>query len=197
VWPGGVPQGGDDHPVMCIGWTDAQAYIAWLNTKAKDRRYRLPSEAEWEYAARAGSTGRRPWDPPTGPAPIEEACRHANIGDLNYRRYIDDLPSVACDDGYPFTAPVGSFPANAFGLVDMLGNAYEWTADCWVPEHTQNPKDGRPATADEGGDCSKRTMKGGGLSSADWYLRVSTRGADPVPRTRLVVIGFRVAADLR
>lgn len=194
LYPGGMMPTGD-HPMVCIGWPDAQAYVAWLNTKARDgRTYHLPSEAQWEYAARAGTTNVRPWG-----GALENSCGHANIGDSAYGEAIGS-ETVACTDGYPFTSPVGSFPANQFGLYDTIGNVWEWTQDCWVDDHTGATGTAKAVGEDthgnEGGDCTKRVMRGGGFSSEEWYVRVTTRGADPVPRTRLVLLGLRVAAAI-
>lgn len=188
IFPGGAPQQ-DDHPVVCVSWNDAQAYVAWLEEAAGGkRRYFLPSEAQWEYAARAGATGALPWD-----GPAEAACRHANVGDRRYHEAVGRPTFIDCDDGHAFTSPVDAFPANPFGLHGVLGNAWEWTADCWFEDHAKNPRDGSPVTAAHGGDCARRAMRGGGFPSAEWYLRLTSRGGDPAG-TRYPVIGFRVAA---
>jgi formylglycine-generating enzyme required for sulfatase activity len=188
IWPSGEKQA-DDHPVVCIGFEDAQAYIAWLNGKAAGRRvYALPSEAQFEYAARAGTAGPRPW-----PGPVEEACKYANVGDESYLKVIPDYGAIACNDGYAFTSPVKAFPANAFGVHDMLGNVWEWVQDCRAEDLTATPRDGRPLEGPPA-DCKRRVLRSSGYSSADWYTRVTTRGGDPVPGTRLVVLGFRVVA---
>ena len=188
LYPEGVKQDGD-HPVVCVGWHDAQAYIAWLNGLVDGRRiYYLPSEAEWEYAARGGDGPVRPWK-----GGFSAACRHANVGDRRYFAAVGS-ESIDCDDGFPFSSPVGRFPPNGFGLFDMLGNAWEWTHDCWHPDHGRATGSGTPLI--RGGDCTKRVMKGAGFSSEAFYLTAATRGADPVPGTRLVLLGFRVAATV-
>ncbi len=179
----------DDHPVVCVGWPDAKAYVDWLSMHNDGRReYFLPSEAQWEYAARAGSAGPRPW-------PIGEACTHANVGDRRYHEGTGRAEFIDCDDGHSFSSPVDAFAPNAFGLRDALGNVWEWTADCWHPDHTRNPADGAPVTAALGGDCARRSMRGAGFPSGEWYVRFTSRGGDPV-ETRYPVIGFRVAASL-
>ena len=186
LYPENIKQA-DDHPVICVGWHDAHAYIAWLNETAGGAHlYYLPSESEWEYAARAGATGLRSFD-------LADACTVANVGDSTYKAIIG-MEAVACTDGYAFTAPVGTFPAHAFGLHDMVGNVWEWTQDCWHPDHARATGTEMPLI--RGGDCTKRVMRGGGFTSEEFYLRVSARGADPVPATRLVLLGFRVAATV-
>lgn len=180
----------DRHPVTCVSWTDAAAYVAWLSARS-GKAYRLPSEAEWEYAARAGGDRSRPWGDGA-----KDACRHENIGDFGYlykyRLHADSLVAFVCSDGHAETAPVGSYPANAFGLHDMLGNVFEWTADCWNESHDGAPADGRPRLT---GDCAARTRKGG-----SWMIGADA--ARPAFRDRNSadghgnMLGFRVARDL-
>ena len=112
----------DDHPVICVDWDDANAYTEWLSD-VTGHRYRLPSEAEWEYAARAGSVGDRYWNARNG-----DACAHANVADRESPR-----PQFECVDPYPETAPVNYGIANDAGLFGMLGNVGEWVADCGLP----------------------------------------------------------------
>lgn len=150
----------DDHPVLCASWNDAKAYAAWLSTKTK-RAYRLLSDAEWEYVARAGVMTSRPWGDKAN-----DACQHANVADLSRDRKMapGKPPSKGihnCDDGFAGTAPVGSFKANSLGLHDMVGNAWEWVEDCWHATLIDIPKDGTPRL---GGNCNNRTVRGG-----SWY----------------------------
>ena len=121
-----------------MNWDDAQAYAAWLSREAGEK-YRLPSESEWEYAARAGTATARYW----GEGESGQ-CRHANGGDASVKeRYSDWKWTVAsCRDGHVHTAPVGSFAANGWGLHDMLGNVWEWTEDCWNGSYAGAPSDG-------------------------------------------------------
>ena len=122
----GYAQDGN-HPAVCVSWNDAQAYADWLS-RTTGKSYRLPSEAEYEYAARAGSSARFGFtDDPA------DLCRYANGADQSAKTagLPEDAPYMACSDGYPFTAPVGSLAANAFGLHDLIGNVWEWTADCF------------------------------------------------------------------
>ena len=152
--------GRGNRPVINVSWQDAQGYVKWLSQET-GQRYRLPSEAEWEYAARAGSTTKYYWgDSPSG--------RQANA-------YEDDgWPS----DGYEYTAPVGSFQPNQFGLYDMSGNVGEWVEDCWHDNYQGAPVDGSAWTWDSGGDCDFRVVRDGSFSTtfAAAMLRLTNRG---------------------
>jgi serine/threonine-protein kinase PpkA len=110
-----------DHPVGCVSFHDVQAYIAWLNQQA-NAHYRLPTEAEWEYAARAGTATARYW----GNNP-DIACRYANVADKKNIKALVWAQSHQCEDGHFFYAPVGALLANPWGVHDMLGNVWEWT----------------------------------------------------------------------
>ena len=145
----------NDHPAVCVSWTDAQAYARWLSEET-GARYGLPSEAEWEYGARANTAGERYWDGASGPQ-----CAYANAGDRALGAGDWPLPVVNCTDGAARTAPVGSYGANGFGLHDVLGNVWEWTADCWHDDYRGAPADGSAWT--RGGDCDRRVLRGGGL----------------------------------
>ena len=183
----GFPQTGRD-PVVCVGWDDAQAYVSWLSAKT-GHVYRLPTEAEWEYAARAGTTTAR-----YGSDNPAEFCRYTNVGDLDYSEQHpgDSGVNRACRDGYAFTSPVGSFPPNQYGLYDMLGNVMDWTEDCWNINYTGAPTDG---TAWLTGDCSRRVVHGG---SWDADLRVvrSAMRRGILTSNRNTTFGFRVARTL-
>lgn len=185
----GFPQN-DGHPVVCVSWTDAKAYIDWISKKT-GKPYRLLSEAEWEYAGRSGTSTSRPWgDDPN------QACRHANVGDLTRNRIVSPGKDMKwtlfheCDDGSAYTANVGSYQPNAFGLYDMIGNVWEWTEDCWNASFSGAPTDGSAWLT---GDCALRVDRG-----ASW--NDFPRGARPANRdggstgNRNNNLGFRLAS---
>jgi len=183
VADGGCAHAPPDHgwgrgvrPVVSVSFEDAQAYAAWLSKKT-GQTYRLPSEAEWEYAARAGSQSAFS----TGGG---ISVTQANFnGQFPYRGAKETFRGR--------TAPVGSFQANAFGLFDMHGNAWEWTADCWKASHAGAPTDGAPAS---GGECGKRVLKGGAWNTGAWRLRSAHRIGKAVT-AREFDNGFRVARE--
>ncbi len=176
----------DRHPAVCVNWTDAASF-AWWMTQQTGRPYRLVSEAEYEYANRGGRTTPYFWgsDPNTG-------CRYANAADETVRRVFPNWSAMTCTDGYERTSPVGAYSSNPYGLFDMSGNVWSWTADCYVNSYASNPANGAANTA---GDCRSRALRGGswdsfplGLRSAlrDWYSPVSRSGR----------FGFRIARSL-
>ncbi len=177
-----------EEPVACVSWQDARDYAAWLATRT-GKPYRLLTEAEWEYVARAGTTGTFPWPDGDPAAP----CAAGNVYDAAGVR-ANDFPWEAfdCDDGYGQASPVGSFAANAFGLKDVLGNLWEWTADCYVAPYPREPVDGSAVFA---GDCDRRTVRGGSWITRPGRQRVSFRGRDPED-ARFSFFGMRVARDL-
>ena len=162
----------DNDPVVNVSWDDAQAYIDWLNKKS-GQHYRLPSEAEWEYAARAGTTTAYHWGDDIGKA-------HATCNDCGNAWDGDN------------TSPVGSFPANAWGLFDMSGNAAQWVQDCFAENYAGAPVDGSAAT---NGDCKYRVIRGGGWNDSPKALRVDAREGN-LPGFRYSNVGFRLARDL-
>lgn len=175
------------HPVTCTSWNDAAAYARWLSAKS-GHRYRLPSASEWEYAARAGAESARPWEPRGGAG----ACEYANVADQSAARRYPGWDTFACDDGYVNTAPVGSFKANAFGLNDMLGNVFEWTADCWHDDYVGAPTNG---SARVDGDCTERELRGGSWFSSPPYVRSSYRNRFAADY-RTSSVGFRLVRQM-
>lgn len=185
----GYPQS-DRDPVVCVTWADAGAYTAWLAQRT-GKPYRLPTEAEWEYAARAGTLTRRYWGDSPG-----DACRHANAGDRSLKQGLGWEPAADCDDGRIHTAPVGSYLPNAFGLHDMLGNVWEWTEDCWTEGRERGyrgaPDDGSARSRE---DCPMRVTRGAAWNSNPRNLRSSNRG-NYSAGTPYDSVGFRVARAL-
>ncbi|MEM9323541.1 MAG: SUMF1/EgtB/PvdO family nonheme iron enzyme, partial [Pseudomonadota bacterium] len=122
------------HPVVCVNWNDVTAYIAWLNNQSPDHQFRLLSESEWEYAARADSTTPYWWGDVE-----DDFCRHTNGADITARAAYPGWPRTGnCDDGFLYTAPVGHFGSpNGFGVEDMVGNVWEWVADCYVDNYSR------------------------------------------------------------
>ena len=162
--------GGGSRPVTGVSWEDAAAYANWLSNETGER-YRLPSEAEWEYAARAGTRTAYSWG--------------QNIG--RNRANCDGCGSRWDDDA---AAPVGSFPANAWGLHDMHGNVSEWVADCWHESYARAPGAGSAWLS--GGDCRRRVLRGGSWLGGSVYLRSAKRGRMDTS-LRYANVGFRVA----
>jgi formylglycine-generating enzyme required for sulfatase activity len=184
---GAAQDSAPNHPIALVSWDEAQQYVAWLS-RHTSRSYRLPSEAEWEYAARAGSETQYTWG--NNEASV---CQHANVLDLSGRQANPAWTwSVGCDDGFARAAPVGSFPPNAWGLHDMIGNVWEWVADCWHGNYDGAPDNGSP-WVEEG--CPKRVNRGGGWGNHPRTTRVSTRDGD-VHTARSDGLGFRVARNI-
>lgn len=197
-WSAPANAPGDHHPVMCVSWNDAQAYIKWLSQQT-GRRFRLPSEAEWEYAARAGSAGRYPF----GDDPAQ-LCKHANVFDRSGKVAISQLTGktrseVACDDQAGLTTVVGMYDANAFGLHDMLGNVGELVADCQHRSYEGAPADGSAWTKDcELFHGSEMVIhRGGGYNSGAIGAGPSLRGHAGRDNRSSLGEGFRVAEDVK
>jgi formylglycine-generating enzyme len=177
---------GDDHPVESVSWDEVHQF-ARLMTLFGRRRYRLPSEAEWEYAARAGTATARYWG-----ERAEDGCPYENTADLSLKKQNPEIIVANCDDGYVHTAPVGKFKSNAFGLNDMLGNVAEWVEDCYVKDYAGAPTDGSPVTAP---DCSARVIRGGSWDSIPRDVRAAYR-YNYSPGGRLDDIGVRLARTM-
>ena len=180
---------GEREPMVCVSWSDAQAYAEWLSQRTK-RKYRLLSESEWEYAARGGTVTTRYWDEgDSGP------CGNANGADEALKaRYTDWFELTApCDDGHAYTSESGRYGPNEFGLYDMLGNAREWVEDCWHRDYDGAPGDGSAWT--EGGNCALRVLRGGSWLDGPGGLRASSRDRG-TPDIRFSANGFRVARTL-
>lgn len=173
--------GRDTRPVINVSWQDAKRYVRFLNGRVGGKAYRLLTEAEWEYAARAGTT--TPFS--TGPTITPTQAQYAH----NREPYAG-APVLAT--GPDMTAPVGSFPANAFKLHDMHGNVLEWVEDCYAPSYSGAPSDGSAFTEQR---CTHRVSRGGSWDGYPQYARSAFR-LRYAPTDRSGSIGFRVARTL-
>ena len=170
---------GEDAPVVCVSWEDAQAFVRWLSSET-GQDYRLLTESEWEYAARAGTKGPFHFGSTIS---TDQANYNGNYTYGNGREGVYRQRTVA----------VGSFPSNKFGLHDMHGNVWEWVEDCWHDDYNGAPTDGSAWTS--GGNCNRRVLRGGSWLSKPRYLRAAYRGRN-VTGLRLNIYGFRVARTL-
>ncbi len=160
----------EQHPVACVSWQEARDYAQWLATKT-GKPYRLLTEAESEYAARAGTTTSRYWG-----NSANAACKFARV-------------SWCGGDG---SAPVGQYQPNAVGLYDMLGNVWEWVEDCWNDAYIGAPADGSAWTS---GQCEERVLRGGSFYNKPWNIRSANRNWNYTD-FRYTDIGFRLARTL-
>jgi formylglycine-generating enzyme required for sulfatase activity len=171
---------GGDHPVVCVSWRDAQAFIGWLNHKSSGG-FRLLSEAEWEYAARSGGKNR---------------MYATQTGHLN-RKLANYGADKCCDpddtDGYLYTAPVGSYPANDIGVFDLSGNVWEWTADWYDGKYYSHSPQDNPKGPLKG---TYRVIRGGSWSIPKGFSRCSNR-REFIPSLRHINVGFRLAKDIQ
>jgi formylglycine-generating enzyme required for sulfatase activity len=175
-----------DHPVVHVSWNDARAFCDWLSKKARVE-VSLPTEAQWEYACRAGTTTAYPWgdDPDMG-------IGWANCGDQSLLKRVPEvsgrLPLFKWDDGFAFTSPVGNFRANAFGLYDMIGNVWQWCGDYY------GPYEKAAATDPTGGNAGdRRVLRGGSWGNTPMDCRSAFR-MRLIPARRSDFVGFRVMA---
>ncbi|NLX12796.1 MAG: formylglycine-generating enzyme family protein [Phycisphaerales bacterium] len=176
-----------DHPVVHVSWNDAGAFCEWLSKKS-GKTVALPTEAQWEYACRAGTTTAFPWgdDPDDGKG-------WANAADQSLKKKLPKRECFSWDDGFLFTSPVGHFKANAFGLYDMIGNVFEWCQDRFG-DYDKGPVTD-PTGVDTGG---LRVLRGGCWIIHPMYCRSAGRSLRlrRVPGHRLIDVGFRVVAVL-
>jgi formylglycine-generating enzyme required for sulfatase activity len=191
----------DKHPVVCMTWDDARDYVKWLSQQTGDQ-YRLLTEAEWEYAARAGTKTAYPWG------------SSASHDQANYGADVCCSGFASGRDKWLNTSPVGSFPPNAFGLYDMHGNVLQWVADCFASSYADLPTDGSaneavvqlkttgPLEAMNGkSSCSYRMLRGGNWGDPPAMIRSAFRNWSPPPGSTLedyrsAAVGFRVARTL-
>ena len=183
--PGFVQDEG--HPVVCVSWEDAQAYVEWLRGKT-GKGYRLLSESEWEYVARGGTRSARYWGEGE-----RGQCRYENGADESARRqYSHWTGAVSCDDGYVHTSPVGRYEANGYGLHDVLGNVWEWVEGCWNESYDGAPADG---SAWMSGFCDAQVLRGGSWRDEPRDLRSANRNGDYTV-IRSSYVGFRIVRTL-
>ena len=168
----------DEHPVVCVNWNDAQAYVSWLSEKTGET-YRLLNEAEWEYSARAGTTTPFSFgqDITTSQANFDGNSPYTGEADGIFREK---------------TAAIGSFPSNAFGLHDFHGNVTEWVADCWNDSYDDAPSDG---SARMTGECNRQVLRGGSWQARPMHIRSADRVRFNTG-SRNGYIGFRVARKI-
>jgi formylglycine-generating enzyme required for sulfatase activity len=173
----------DEHPVVNVSWNDAQAFIAWLSRK-EGKTYRLPTEAEWEYACRAGTKTKY-----VGGDDPETLAASDNVGDGTAKDKYPEWTTITARDGYIYAAPVGQFRPNAFGLYDMHGNVWEWCSDRYAADYyKRSPVDDPPGDA----EASHRVDRGGGWDGIPRICRSAYRDGNS-PANRFNGLGFRLA----
>jgi formylglycine-generating enzyme required for sulfatase activity len=177
-----VDLSGDQQPVVVVTWNQAQEYCTWLSQQT-GRTFSLPTEAEWEYACRAGTATRRPWgDDPNN----DQTCAYANGADISSASAFSLTNGFPYNDGFSTSAPVGSFLPNAFGVYDMMGNVWEWCED-WFGAYTS------VAAVDPTGPAKgySKVVRGGSWMDGPDYLRCAFRSGLPPDQSKSN-IGFRV-----
>ncbi len=206
----GHPLDGDSQPAVVVSWNDAVAFADFLNKKNGDHfSFRLPTEAEWEYACRGGTGTSRVWGDDSS-----QACNFANVYDYTSNKAFAFVwENHDCNDGFAVSSPVGSFESNTFGLHDMLGNVFEWCADIYgsnayreharnnpihdrgeilmqVPQKTMGCASGPHGIY--GGGGSARVYRGGSWFNESAYVRCANRGYNS-PSFQIIYLGFRIA----
>ncbi len=182
----GFPQA-DDHPVVNVSWHDARAFVKWLNRA--DVVYRLPTEAEWEYACRAGTTARFPHGNDAEQLPSIANVADSTLADV-FPEHIAER--IQASDGFAYTAPVGQFSANQFGIHDMIGNVHEWCQDWHGASYYRSSPESDPRGPKRG---TVRACRGGGWYDGPRDCRAANRGWLP-PESRYFNLGFRIVRDI-
>jgi formylglycine-generating enzyme required for sulfatase activity len=170
-------------PIDSVSWTDARIFIRWLSLFGR-HHYRLPTEAEYEYAERGGTTTPYYWG-----SRLEDACAQENVADLSAKKQAPDAMVVNCDDGYVATAPVGSLKPNPWGLYDMDGNVGSWVEDCYVDNFNGAPKDGSAVKAE---NCEAHVLRGGAANYYDPHILRSAFRAQLKWFAHSSSVGFRL-----
>lgn len=191
-WQNAVFYQGENHPVGCLDLADARDFAVWLS-ETTGERYRVPSEAEWEYAARGATDMIQSWG-----NTMDEICSFANASDrtrADVHKGVWTTPTrfFDCRDGFVYTAPVGSFPPNAYGVHDMIGNIWEWTEDCFIVGYEGAPTDG--SVWYEPDNCERLIVRGGGWYSRNWFMRPAGRSREPA-EYRSTTLGLRVVREI-
>lgn len=182
-------------PVVCVRREDGREFAKWLSKKT-GQTYRLPTEVEWEYAARAGTTTAYYWGDDLN---LDQACKYANV--------LDPTTAVAlpqtsgwnlfnCTDGYAFTSPVGKFLPNNFGLYDMSANAREWVDDCWHSNYESAPSVNRRWGEENNGQCNFPVLRGGAWIYNTYNVRTAYRNAYVTSQARSIMWGFRLVREI-
>jgi formylglycine-generating enzyme required for sulfatase activity len=180
---------GDSQPAVFVSWVDANNFSQWLTGQNGGQyNFRLPTEAEFEYACRAGSEASRYWG-----EDATRACIYENVGDYTAERQLGIKPVHECDDGYAATAPVGAFRPNGFGLFDMLGNVLEWCSDVYgVDSYVRHDRTNPQNTNESMGQS--RVIRGGCWRSSTGAVRCAVRGSG-LPNSTRDDLGFRIVRD--
>ncbi|MBO8208706.1 formylglycine-generating enzyme family protein [Acinetobacter nosocomialis] len=182
-------------PVVCVRREDGREFAKWLSKKT-GQTYRLPTEVEWEYAARAGTTTAYYWGDDLN---LDQACKYANVLDP---ATVVALPQTSgwslfnCTDGYPFTSPVGKFLPNNFGLYDMSANAREWVDDCWHANYENAPSVNRRWGEENNGQCNFPVLRGGAWIYNTYNVRTAYRNAYVTSQARSIMWGFRLVREI-
>jgi formylglycine-generating enzyme len=177
----------DNQPVVNVSWENAVDFAKWLSERT-GQKYRLPSEAEWEYAARAGTKTSRFW----GNNP-DEACKYANVADITAKKKWPRWTVFFCDDGFSVSSPVGSFKPNGFGLYDMLGDVWQWCEDVYESRAYAKLPQNNPVYEGVG---ESRVIRGGGWSNGPMGIRSSHR-VGLTPSFGHHALGFRLVRDVK
>jgi len=187
----GFPQD-NTHPVGCLSYQDALDYSSWLSERT-GQNYRIPTEAEWEYIARAGTDSLQSWGDT-----MDTICEYANSSDLSRAEAhggIEKEPTrfFDCYDGYVYTAPIGTYPPNQFGFHDLVGNVWEWVQDTFIPSYEGAPVDGSARIAPD--MDTRLIVRGGGWYSRVWFVRPAGRSREH-PAYRSTTLGLRLIREL-
>ncbi|PJF05633.1 formylglycine-generating enzyme family protein [Acinetobacter seifertii] len=182
-------------PVVCVRREDGREFAKWLSKKT-GQTYRLPTEVEWEYAARAGTTTAYYWGDDLN---LDQACKYANVLDPSTAAALPQTSGWSlfkCTDGYAFTSPVGKFLPNNFGLYDMSANAREWVDDCWHSNYENAPSVNRRWGEENNGQCNFPVLRGGAWIYNTYNVRTAYRNAYVTSQARSIMWGFRLVREI-